>query len=180
MNKIFFSLFFVMLFLLGCSQKQDFIYIKEPQKFHFLKKCKKTVSLKEIQFPYYLEDGKIPYLKDGKINFFDEYYATDSEEFITKRAVKILSRIFHDVKIYPWNDGDLILKIQIDELIAKKNKVFLQGFWILRDKNNKILQKYIYKKQMLIKKLDVKEVVLAMQVLFDQFINDISRKICGI
>ncbi len=172
---------FIFLFF-GCSAKPNFIYVKEPV-LNSAKKCNCSLAVKEIELPYYLEDAKVPYIKDGEIKFFDDtYFADNPQEFVTKRTVKILKNtLTNRVYIYPWNSQKIkyILSIDIQKCIAKGKLVSFTADWTLFDKNKNIIKSSTYHDSITIKNLSAKEVVFGMQKLFDRFINNTARKISG-
>ena len=172
----------LILLFLGCSQKQSFIYVDSPVV-NTHKKCNCSLAVKEISLPYYLEDAKVPYIKDGKIEFFpDTYFADDSSEFATKRAVDILKKtLTNRVYIYPWNSKDVkyILSIDIQKFITKDKVVSLTARWTLFDKDKHIIKSSIYHDSISLTKVSAQNSVDAMKILFDRFIEKTARKISG-
>ena len=174
-------LIFVVLFS-GCSQK-SYIYIDEP-KLSVIKKNDISLGVKEISLPYYLDDAKIPYVKNSKIEFFkNSEFSSDASEFATKRAMDILrasltSRVYE----YPFSNGavNYILDIEIRKFITVKNRVELKAFWRLFDKNKRLIKSSTYHDSILLKDFSAQECAKGMQILYDRFIKNIARKLSEI
>ena len=166
----------VVVFLVGCSTRSEYIYIPEPHVVK-VKEFKRDISVKEVVLPYYLQEGKIPYIKDGKIEFLDEYFSDNAVGFTTKRVVEILKKSFSSqrVYIYPWSPNkSYILQIDIDKFIADDKNVYLKGDWRFYNPNHKLINFSSFYKT---KPISNKSVPLVMKSLFDDFIVSIAKRI---
>ena len=172
---------FLLFLIFGCSSKPSYIYVKEPQ-IEQTKGCNCSIAVKEVELPYYLEDAKIPYISDGKIEFFgNSYFAEDAKEFATKRVRDILTTTSKDASIYPWNSkkSDYILQLDVRELIAKEkdSKVKIFAKWKLFNQDKDIVLSSTCRDTMSLQDFNKKEVLNGMRELFDRCIDTIARKI---
>ena len=167
----------ITLFIFGCSagsKKIEFMIAPSPlpQK---PTSINKIVGLWDIELPYYLENGKLPYLQNAKVSFFDAYFANDSEEFFKKRAKILLLSSFKDVTNYPWDNKktDLTIKIIIKDLIADENKITLDAYYIIYNNKKKVIKKEKFHNTLAINSLKKEEVLQKMLNLFDDFLTRI-------
>ncbi len=171
-------LIFLTIFLIGCTssvKKSDYLVTTLPTIVNTTR-FSKVVAVSDIELPYYLQDGKIPHVVDGKIEFFDSYFADDAEEFIKKRAIYILKNRFKDAFDYPWKSksADLILKIYIKKFITVDKTITLEASYEFYTKKKKLVKKDEYQKSKKLKDVDEKEILRAMEKLFDEFIYSIT------
>jgi len=172
-------LVFTAFFILGCSfggKKIEYLVTYPPTPLKVVSHNKsKIVGLMDIELPYYLQDGKLPYLKHSKVIFFDIYFANDGEEFFKKRALRLLLPSFKDVINYPWDNkkSNIIMKIIIKNLIANKNKITLDAYYIIYDAKKKVIKKEKFHNTLAINSLKKEEVLQKMLNLFDNFLTRI-------
>ncbi len=166
----------LMIFILGCSGKINYLLVKPPTI------CKvkiKNLSLgvRDIGLPFYLQDGKLPYAKANKIEFFDSYFAKDAEEFIKKRAINILQNYYKDAFDYPWENkrADLIVQINIKRFITINKTLTLNASYDILNKNKKVIKRKNFHKSLRLAKVNENTVLEGMEELFDEFINSISQ-----
>jgi len=171
----------IVLFL-GCSQK-SYVFVDEPKSDM---SCKKDISLgvKEISLPYYLEDAKVPYIKDSRVEFFkNSDFTDDTTSFATKRAMWILRDCLSErVYEYPFSEHSIeyILEVDIQKLITIKDSVVLDGSWRVYDKNKRLIKSSNYHDSIQIKNFSAKDSIDGMSELFDRFIKNIARNISGL
>ena len=173
MGKLLLS--FLSLLFLGCSVKQNYIYIPQPNVTK-IKRYKKALSIKEVSLPYYLKDAKIAYIDGKTIKFYDNYFSDDATEFATKRVKQILKEALstQNISIYPWGDDKSdILEVEVTKFISDGKRVYLNGSWKLYDRKKHIKHFGTFKKA---QKID-KDVASIMKELFDDFIVDIAKRI---
>ncbi len=169
---------FLSFFIFGCTaqvKKSSYIITNQPKTFK-QNLSPLVVGVEDIELPYYLEDGKIPYVKNNKIEFFNSYFTDDAEDFIKQRAIDILKNRYKDAFDYPWESksANYLLKIHIKEFITTNNILNLKATYEFYSKNKKLIKQKFFTRSKSLKVADEKEILKAMQELFDEFINDIS------
>ena len=167
---------FLMIFISGCSSIQKITYLIAPKP-TISKQIvfKKVVGVEDIELPYYLQDGKIPYVKDGKIEFFNSFFANSPEDFIKKRAINILKNSYKDAYDYPWENksADLLLKIYIKKFITIKNTLVFEASYEFYSKDKKLLKRESFKRSIVINEISDRKILSSMMRVFDEFISSI-------
>ena len=87
-------LVFITFFILGCSfggKKIEYLVTYPPTPLKVVSHNKnKIVGLMDIELPYYLQDGKLPYLKDNKVGFFDFIQKPKKKNYIKNTSQQLM------------------------------------------------------------------------------------------
>lgn len=121
MKKIIILGFILILFFIGCSNKE---YLFVPTNMKCIKKTDAYIGIEEIKLPYYMNDLEIMKLKKTTLIPTHKYLSKEPTEIILTKLSNILCD--PNVFMYPWNKKtDYKVSVKIDDLYFRNNNIYM-------------------------------------------------------
>ncbi len=122
----------------ACSSTKSYIlYNHDLLPTHTLTK---SIGIKTISLPQYLQGHQIPFLQNENeiIYLKNRKWATYLDEHLTNRVILTLQKSFNTPKVYKYplkTEMDIKIKITINKFIAQKDRVTLDATWSKNDES---------------------------------------------
>ncbi len=177
MKRLF---FLVTIFLAACSTTKTIFIL--PQDSSFIATSKKTIALKKISLPSYLDSETILVEVGNKVISLNAKFIAPPSELFTQKTISFFKRSLNDpnVYLYPWEAQEkrgILINIKIDNAIFKDNMVILSGTYYLSNLAN---DKKIYEKNFTLHKKSAQNaqaIVANLNDLYNNLLREIAFKI---
>lgn len=176
----FIYLFFIALFLAGCSAVVPKHLLLPSQTIH-IATANTQIGVKEVTVPTYLSSNKIAIQEGTLLKSLGAKFASDPAELLTKNAIATLKQALNDpyVFLYPWDIREqkgYIVTINLDNFIYKNGLVYLEGSYLIAKANGKTTyaRNFLYKRA---SKEQSSAIVKSLSTLFHQVVIEIAQKI---